>query len=177
MHQTMSIPILMCTIVDNRQMGLALGANDYLLKPVRGNELVTVVQRWVPPSATVLLIDDEGDARQVIRDVLAGTQYQMIEATDGRAGLELLQTQPVDLVLLDLMMPELDGFAVLEHIRDNPRTHDVPVIAVTAKDLTAEEQQWLMERSLYCVQKSQLDTAGLILMIEQLLHQIQVTQQ
>jgi CheY-like chemotaxis protein len=154
-------------------MGLALGANDYLVKPIRRDVLVTIVQRWVSPSATVLVIDDEQDARQVIRDMLAGTHYQVIEASDGRAGLEVLQTQPVDLVLLDLMMPELDGFAVLEHIRGDQRTREVPVIVVTANDLTDEEQQWLMERSLYCVQKGQLEITRLILIIEQLLHQAQ----
>jgi len=90
---------------------------------------------------SIAIIDDTPDAVRLIRRILqAKGEYQVYEANDGRTGLELIRTKTPDLVILDLMMPEVDGFAVLDAMRADPVTHDIPVIVVTAKTLTADER-------------------------------------
>lgn len=95
----------------------------------------------------VAIIEDNLDAARLLRRVLqAHGEYQIDEAHDGRTGLEMMRRQPPDLVLLDMMMPELDGFGVLDGLKEDERLKDVPVIVVTAKELTAAEQRRLEGR-------------------------------
>jgi threonine synthase len=102
----------------------------------------------------VAIIEDNPDAARLLRRVLqAHGEYQIDEAHDGRAGLKMLRRRPPDLILLDMMMPELDGFGVLEALKQDDRLGDVPVIVVTAKDLTASEKQRLEGRVKGLLQK------------------------
>jgi signal transduction histidine kinase/DNA-binding response OmpR family regulator len=140
------IPVIIYSVVDRSGQKLAIAASDYLVKPVDEVLLQASVRRWLDHQATVLVIDDDPDARQVVRSVLEES-YHVIEAADGAAGLELIRTAHPDLVVLDLMMPVLDGFAVLERIRKEPLLATIPVIIVTAKDLEAHERAWLTERA------------------------------
>jgi signal transduction histidine kinase/DNA-binding response OmpR family regulator len=166
---TADIPVVLCSIVEEQGMGLALGANDYLVKPVRADRLHATIQRWLRPAASVLVIDDDGESRQLLRALLEEAQYQVREADNGRSGLAAVQSATPDLVVLDLMMPELDGFQVLAELRADPNYTDLPVIVVTAKELTAHEQVWLRERAQQFVQKGSLAHTPLLTSIQQIL--------
>jgi CheY-like chemotaxis protein len=166
---TADIPVVLCSIVDEQGMGLALGANDYLVKPVRADRLQAAIQRWLRPAASVLVIDDDGEARQILRTLLEEEQYEVREADNGRSGLAVVQEAIPDLVLLDLMMPDMDGFQVLAKLRADPRYADLPVIVVTAKELTAHEQAWLRERAQEYIQKGSLAHTPLLTSIRQIL--------
>lgn len=162
------IPVVICSVVDQPSRGLALGANDYLVKPVDEAVLLVTVQRWLHQPATVLVIDDDADARQIVRTALEG-MHQVIEATNGLHGLDLIQSDHPDLVVLDLMMPELDGFTVLERMRNNPATANTPVVIVTAKDLEPHERAWLSARAQALNSKSQLTTDSFVTILDQIL--------
>lgn len=156
--ETSAIPVVMCSIVEQQQLGLALGANDYLVKPICEEQLVAVVKHWTSQPARILVIDDDADARHVIQSILSEEGCQVVEAVNGVQGLAVVGETKPDLVLLDLMMPELDGFEVLDQLRTNPEYAALPVIVVTAKDLSQDERQWLLSRSQACIQKGQLST-------------------
>ena len=151
-------------------MGVALGANAHLVKPLREDEVVGTVKYWVGTPATVLIVDDQIDARHVLRTMLEGAGCDVLEATNGAEGLNMVHQGTPDLLILDLMMPVMDGFEVLRRLRADPAWHTLPVVIVTAKDLSSEERQWLLERSQLCIQKSQLTPAEFLAYVRQLIH-------
>jgi signal transduction histidine kinase/DNA-binding response OmpR family regulator len=165
---TADIPVVLSSIIDEQRLGLALGANDYLLKPVRADRLLATVRRWLGPTASVLIIDDESESRQILRAILEEAQYLVREADNGRSGLAAVHAAPPDLIVLDLMMPDLDGFQVLAQLRVDPRHAALPVIVVTAKDLTAQEQAWLRDRAHMAIQKSQLSPTDFVAQLQHL---------
>ncbi len=137
------IPILVCSIVEDESKGFSLGASDYLVKPIVESELLRALDRvgTGKPAQTVLIVDDEPEAIRLVRRILDGRSgFRVLEAQGGAQGIASVQAHRPDLVLLDLMMPDLDGFAVLDTIRGNRLTHSTPVIIVTAKDLTEEDR-------------------------------------
>jgi PAS domain S-box-containing protein len=141
---TADIPVVMLTILEQSDVGFALGAVDFLVKPVRTQRLAAVLHRHCrSQSANILVIDDDSAAREVVRRTLEASGHRIREAVDGQQGMDALATEVPDLVLLDLMMPVMDGFAVLEHMRNDYRLQHVPVVVVTAKDLTAEDREML----------------------------------
>ena len=153
---TSEIPVVMLTIIEQSDVGFALGAVDFLIKPVKTQRLVSLLQRHCKKSqAEVLLIDDDDDARTLMRRALESSGHRVEEAGNGREGIAALEQRVPDLVILDLMMPVMDGFAVLESIREDERLRDVPVVVVTAKDLGPEDREMLrgaqavLERGAY----------------------------
>ncbi|HET7089294.1 MAG TPA: GAF domain-containing protein [Anaerolineae bacterium] len=162
---TRDIPIVVCTIVEDQNKGFALGAADYLVKPVSESDLMRALDRASFSKAihTVLVVDDELDAIRLLRRMLEGRPgVNVIEAQGGAMGIAAAQTYQPDLVLLDLMMPDIDGFAVLETIRGNRHTHDIPVIVVTAKDVTEEDRARLHGKVVAMLNKGALDSERLM---------------
>jgi signal transduction histidine kinase/CheY-like chemotaxis protein len=147
-------PVVICSISDpsGEQIGLLANVTACLPKPVRQDELLALLRRWTPP-AHILVIDDDADARQVLRAMLEKLGHRVSEAAGGPTALALIPELHLDLVLLDLMMPGMDGFEVIEHMREMPAAAQLPVIVVTAKELNAEEQEWLRTRTRHCCQK------------------------
>lgn len=144
--ETQDIPIIICSIVSNEGLGFSLGAADYLVKPIMEEELLAALERLdrKEEEALVLVIDDQADDILLIRRILEAQQrYQVIEADGGQAGIDMVHHRKPHIIILDLMMPGVDGFAVLEEIKRNPDTRRIPVIVITAKTLTKEEQQRL----------------------------------
>jgi len=125
------IPVIMLTIVDDRNMGYALGASEYLTKPVDRERLVSVLHRYgdAPSPGRVLVVEDEAATRELLRRVLEAEGWTVAEAENGRAALERVAEQRPDLILLDLMMPDMDGWETYDNIR---QMTDVPVIVVSA---------------------------------------------
>ncbi len=154
-----AIPVVMVTIVDDRRRGYSLGAADYLTKPIDWPRLGAILQKHggaKPGGAGVcaLVVDDDEVVRAGLRRVLAQAGWSMVEAADGRAALERLAENPPALILLDLLMPGMDGFDFLEAIRGRPGMSEIPVIVMTAKELTAEERRQLSGRVGQIVTKS-----------------------
>jgi signal transduction histidine kinase/response regulator RpfG family c-di-GMP phosphodiesterase len=146
---TQDVPVIMCSIVGAAGRGFSLGAADFLIKPISEEKLMTALARLENGSDNdstavrqILIIDDTPADRQLLRRTIEAAQeaYHVIEAGDGKEGVEIIQRHPPDLVVLDLLMPEMDGFAVLEQLKTDQEMRRIPIIIVTAKDLTAQEQ-------------------------------------
>jgi CheY-like chemotaxis protein len=108
----------------------------------------------VAPPADVLVVDDDQAARDMLGRVLAGDGYRVRQAVDGDEAMHEIARRTPDLLVLDLLMPGMDGFQVLEALRTDPATADVPVVVLTGLDLTAEQSAWLRERTGSILQKS-----------------------
>ncbi|MBW4656037.1 MAG: response regulator [Kaiparowitsia implicata GSE-PSE-MK54-09C] len=139
------IPVIMLTLSDNQTMGFALGASDYLVKPFDRARLAAVLQRYRcdRPPCPLLLVEDDPATRTLMRAMLERDGWCVIEAENGRIALELLEEHHPELILLDLMMPELDGFGVVAALQQHPEWRSLPVIIITAKDITAEDDKRL----------------------------------
>jgi len=139
------IPIIMISMLDDRSLGYALGAADYLSKPVERARLISVLSRYVNGKArgNVLIIEDDEAAREMMRRILKNDGWTTKVAENGIVGLEQLPKAKPDAILLDLMMPEMNGFEFLDKLRKNTMWRDIPVIVVTAKALSAEDHRRL----------------------------------
>lgn len=142
---TAGIPVVMVTIVEDKSLGFALGAADYLTKPIDRVRLASALAklRIRMPGRSVLMVEDDPMTREVMRATLEKDGWEVREAANGRIGLEEIAKAVPDFVLLDLMMPEMDGFEFMAELRRTPNTPRVPVIVITAKDLTEEDQRRL----------------------------------
>jgi CheY-like chemotaxis protein len=136
------IPVIMLTIVDDKNLGYALGASDYLTKPLDRERLLSVLNKY-RRDAPVLVVDDDAALRELLRRILEGAGYTVVEAENGRVALERLRTMAPGVILLDLMMPEMDGFEFVAEVRRHEAWRAIPIVVVTAKELTAEDRQRL----------------------------------
>jgi CheY-like chemotaxis protein len=139
------IPVIMLSIMDEKHMGYALGAADYLTKPIDWERLAVILVRYqcTRPPCPVLIVEDDAGMSAMLRRRLEKEGWTVVEAENGRIGLErMVKIQP-ELILLDLMMPEMDGFQFLEELRKHKSWRSIPVIVMTAKMLTAEDRQRL----------------------------------
>ncbi|MGC9397609.1 MAG: GAF domain-containing protein [Anaerolineae bacterium] len=143
--ETRDIPIIVCSIVSDRDKGLSLGVTDYLVKPILEQELLDALERLSKEERPhyVLVVDDGAEDRELLRRILEGAGYEVAVASGGMEAIAKIEESRPDLLVLDLMMPEMDGFAVLETLRSNAATRQLPVIVVTAKELTIEERERL----------------------------------
>ncbi len=135
------IPVVMVTIIDDKNLGYALGASDYLTKPLDRNRLKSVIGRYRHGGGVrcALVVDDDAAVREVTRRTLESDGWLVREAENGRVALERAEESLPDVVLLDLMMPEMDGFEFLDLFRKKEEWRTIPVVVVTAKDLTPED--------------------------------------
>jgi PAS domain S-box-containing protein len=135
------IPVVMLTIVDDARMGIALGAAEYLLKPIDRAQLVRTVGRFCTSSGSgrVLVVDDDENVRDVMSRSLISEGFVVDTAINGLEALKMLDVAPPDVILLDLMMPEMDGFEFVEAVQRVPEWRQLPIIVVTAMELTAAD--------------------------------------
>jgi PAS domain S-box-containing protein len=136
------IPVIMLTILDDKNLGYALGAADYLTKPIDREHLAAILNRY-RRDLPILVVDDDLALRQLTRRILERQGYTVLEAENGRAALERLRDTTPGVILLDLMMPEMDGFDVVATLRAHESWRTIPVVVVTAKDLSLEDRQRL----------------------------------
>ena len=166
-----NLPVIMLTMVDSKNMGYALGASDYLMKPIDRSRLTAVLNKYscpVPP-CPILLIEDDPVSRGMMRSMLEKEGWLVMEAENGRVALErLAETQP-ELILLDLMMPEMDGFAVVTELQKNSDWRSIPVVVVTAKDMTPTDHLQLMGSVEQIFQKGAFSREELLTEIRQLI--------
>ena len=152
------IPVVLITIVDERNRGFSLGAAEYLVKPVNRDKLTGVLRGIVGTvERRVLLVDDDDFGRKVMCESLVQNGWDVTEAENGRVALLCLAQAKPNLIILDLMMPEMDGFEFLEELRKNPGWRDIPVVVVTARDLTEDDRSRLNGGAERIIQKSERD--------------------
>jgi len=140
------VPVIMLTILGDSQMGYALGASAYLQKPIEAARLTTALRAIGVPrdrSGRVLVVDDDEATRLVLRRHLQNNNWTVTTASNGRIALDCLAEARPDIILLDLMMPEMDGFQFLEHLRTDEAHCTIPVVVISAKEMDDEERAQL----------------------------------
>jgi PAS domain S-box-containing protein len=168
-----NIPVIIVTMLEDEQMGFALGASDYLTKPIDRQRLTAVVQKHQHNQTdnsqpVVLLVEDDRTTRELVRRTLSKNGWEIWEAANGRSALNLMADQTPDIILLDLMMPEMDGFQFVAALRQNRLWQPIPVIVMTAKDLSSEERSQLNGDVAQVLQKGMYDRQELLNQITQL---------
>jgi signal transduction histidine kinase/CheY-like chemotaxis protein/Skp family chaperone for outer membrane proteins len=144
--QLASIPVVIVTMTDDRRTGYALGASDYLTKPIEPGRLSAALRRQLGdagPTASVLVVDDDPAVRRLTHQVLHREGWTVLEAENGRVGLRRVVERQPALIILDLLMPDMDGFEFLDELRQTDLTRPIPIIVLTAKDLTAADRESL----------------------------------
>ena len=143
--QLRDIPVVMLSILDERQRGYALGASDYLAKPVEREQLLAVTQRFIAAGArpTVLVVDDDISIRAMLRRMLERDGWMVTEASNGVVALAEIAAHPPALILLDLLLPEMDGFALVAELRKRPEGRAIPVVVLTSRDLSRDDRNRL----------------------------------
>lgn len=158
-----AIPVVLVTFAGDRGPGLTLGAAEQLEKPIQRDRLLSVLSRLCPSGpGRVLVVDDDANNRELFRRTLSQEGWTVETAENGREALERMKGEPTRLVVLDLMMPEVDGFEVLEQMHQNPRWASVPVVVVTAKELTDEERVYLNAHTARLVDRREFSTEQLV---------------
>jgi CheY-like chemotaxis protein len=167
------LPVVMITITPDEGRGFQLGATDHLTKPVDRDHLAGLLEKYRAdaPALTVLLIDYDAEARDMTRAAIEEEEqdHEIYEAENGRAALDLIEEEDLapDLVLLDLMMPEMNGFEFIEAVRERELLPDVPVVVLTAKNLTEEDVQRLDGSIEQIIQKGGYTRDGLLEVVQQ----------
>lgn len=167
--RTRKIPVILCSIHEKTGRGMALGAIDHLTKPVDRQQLSEILRAHLNAgeASSVMVVDDNEDVRNSVRRVLEGDGHSVVEAENGRIGLERLAEATPDLIILDLMMPEMDGFDFLARLRAMPEYMHLPVVVATAMDLSAEDRARLAQWTRHVVERGNLNTDAFVEAIEQ----------
>jgi len=139
------IPVLMVTIVDEKHKGFSLGVADYMTKPIDRKRLLSLIERYKldGTGGDMLVVEDDEQTRQTIRRVFTSEGWRVREARNGRIALDLVRESPPDLILLDLIMPEMDGFEFVSVLKTLPKASGIPVVVITAADLSEEDHRRL----------------------------------
>jgi signal transduction histidine kinase/DNA-binding response OmpR family regulator len=165
---TSSIPIFVVSVVENPELGKALGAIDYLVKPVDAKELVRRMRRFTHGPSTgqkqarVLVVDDEQANRDWLTEALEPAGFSVLTASGGREAIRLAKSHHPDLVLLDMMMPEVSGFDVVEALRADAATRETPIMVLTAANLSDADKQKLAGRVSSILSRGSTGTADLV---------------
>ncbi len=167
------IPVICYTIVDNARLGFSLGASAYLVKPVAPKVLRETVHRLVGQRGHILVIDDDPLVRDMVPRYLKHNGYEVVAVADGQTGLNHIAARQPDLLILDLMMPEMDGFEVLEALEQAGVLGTLPVLVLTAKDLTPEERRYLTEQVQGLLAKSATSPAEVLARVRTILQRHQ----
>jgi len=171
--ETSAIPIIMCTVSENEELGIALGATDYLSKPIDRDLLAVKLSSLRQGLHSkhhvlkILAIDDDEKICELYDATLSAQGYRVHTASSGQEGLELAERVNPDIIILDLMMPGMDGFEVAESLKSFPKTQDIPIIVVTAKELSISERIRLMGHIEDCVSKESFSKEHLLQEIQQ----------
>ncbi|MGA8800536.1 MAG: response regulator, partial [Pseudolabrys sp.] len=163
------IPVVMATVTDQQRKGMALGAAGYLTKPIDRDQLIALLRPFQARvrRTRVLMVEDDPAQRMSIRSVLEPQQWRVTEADNGRVALDLLAKEIPDIILIDLMMPEMDGFDLIAALRKQPDWRRIPVIVITALDLTAADRARLNSGVEGILLKSSFDPAHLVQTVRQ----------
>ena len=162
--ETRDIPVIMVTMTDNSELGYSLGATEFLTKPVKRGQLAQLLDRYASRDTDrcALVVDDKAENREVLRRALENEGWQVNEAENGREALEHLSDHSPSIILLDLMMPVMDGFEFVMELRTMKGASAIPIVVVTAKDVTEEDRLRLKGDVVGMIQKGGLDRESLL---------------
>jgi len=167
------IPVVMVTMTDEQSLGFSLGAADYLTKPVEAGRLTSVLKRLCPRAdATILIVDDDAAVQDRLSRMVEASGLRAVAAEDGEQGLARLAEARPDLILLDLIMPNMDGFEFLSALRESPDGRDVPVVVITAKELTPRDRARLNGSVAQVLRKDETGVDALIGELRAILGQV-----
>ncbi len=172
---TKDIPVIIVSIVDQKGKGFALGAADYLVKPIKKEALIKTLEaiNWEPKAQKtpikVLAIDDDPKAVELLAAALEPEGFQVLKTYGGEEGLALAKTEQPDIIILDLLMPEVNGFEVLDRLERFPATHKPPVVLFTVKHLTVDEKKQLRGRIARLARKDEYSPQRLVGMVKEVL--------
>lgn len=176
---TRDIPVIIASVADDRELGFALGATDYFVKPVEREALLARLDRFAFArrsryhEVSVLVVDDEPASADLVAGMLEPVGFNVLKASDGETGIELAAAQQPELILLDLMMPGVSGFDVVDALRADPATEHIPIIVVTAKDLTRADKERLNGRVTALLQKGTFAAVDLVDWLDRTLEQME----
>ena len=165
---TSHIPVVVVSVVDNPELGIALGAIDYFVKPVNASALVERLDRFDAPRAPgnrkvrVLVVDDEPANRTLLTEALEPAGFTVMTASGGRDAIKIAKRSKPDLVLLDLLMPDVNGFDVVEALRADDKTRDTPIMVLTAANLTEVDKRQLNGRVSQILSRGSVATSDII---------------
>jgi PAS domain S-box-containing protein len=164
------IPVIMVTIVDDKNLAYTLGADDYMTKPIDREQLASVLQKYrcAHPPCQVLVVEDDETTRGMMHSMLERDGWRVTEAANGEEGLERVNEASPHVILLDLMMPEMDGFEFIARLRRLERSRNIPVVVITAKELTAEDRGRLTGSVEKILSKGQFTMEDLLLQVRSL---------
>jgi len=162
--ETRDVPIIICSVLGDEDKGLSMGVADYLRKPISEKLLLDALDNIGDEGngGYVLVVDDNPDDRKLLRRILERAQYHVVGASGGAEAIDRITEELPSLVVLDLMMPDVDGFAVLEHLKRDRATRGIPVVVVTAKELAEEDRARLQQRTEALLQKGLFDQQQLL---------------
>jgi CheY-like chemotaxis protein len=162
--ETRDIPVIMVTMTDDRETGYALGVTEFLTKPIERGRLVQLLDHCAPAGAErcALVVDDQPANRDVLRRALEKEGWQVTEAENGRVALDRVADRCPSLILLDLMMPVMDGFEFVMELRKVEAWRGIPIVVVTAKDLTDEDRSRLKGDIVGLIQKRGMGRESLL---------------
>ncbi|HEX6837662.1 MAG TPA: ATP-binding protein, partial [Polyangia bacterium] len=160
---TRDIPVIVISVIEGQKTAIALGADDFCTKPVERSWLVERLTRLSGRGRLdkVLIVDDDEGSRYLLRTLISQFRFQLLEASGGVEGLAMARTERPGVIFLDLLMPDLSGFEVLEQLRADPATRDIAVIVFSSKDLDDDERRRLGELSMAVMPKGQRPEATL----------------
>jgi signal transduction histidine kinase/DNA-binding response OmpR family regulator len=169
--RTLSLPVVLYTILADKERAYALGADDYLVKPISKGKLLATLNNYRNSSpARVLLIDDDPHTLELIEAYLADMDCQLLKAGNGREGLDILYREKGALIiLLDLIMPVMNGFEFIDEVRRQPRFAHIPIIVISAHDLSSRERKLLMQHTQAIIKKGEYGKQELLDHIEAIL--------
>ena len=164
---TVGIPIMVVSVVDNPELGLALGTTDYLVKPVVATELIKKmnhmgVRNGGAAQRTVLVVDDEATHRNWLLAALEPAGYTVLQASSGREAIDLARKHTPNVILLDLMMPGLSGFDVIEALNLDEGTLKIPIVVISSAEPTGAEKKYLKERVSSILRRGSVGAADLL---------------
>ncbi|URN95644.1 MAG: response regulator [Candidatus Pristimantibacillus lignocellulolyticus] len=165
------IPVVIWSMTSDKNLGYTLGASEFLMKPVQRERLIDVLDKYVSNSTdhTILVIEDDTTTSELMTKLLHKEGYTVTQAHNGRVALECIAKEVPQLIILDLMMPEMDGFQFIEELRKQHLWRDIPIVVLTAKSITMEDRIRLKGYVKNVIQKGMYDQKSLLNEIHQLI--------
>jgi len=168
--QTRDIPVIIASVIEKSQIGVIWGSVEHFVKPVQKDRLLATLKRFKDITSksvlSVLVADDEKNAVELIVSMLAGEGINVLPAYGGQEAIDIAFEQHPDVIVLDLMMPEISGFDVITKLKANPETIDIPIIICTAKDLDSTDMSSLNENVFCIMHKGMFNRENLINLIK-----------